>query len=129
MTPLNLTIQDPSLPPILYILYKCPMPSYSKALRGLSVLLQVTGIFTGTAISPNLSPRQRSDGYAFHARRNLPDKVFRYLRTVIVTAAVHWGLDSELRTEVLTPPRNLPALGKRRLLYSVLRLSRNLCFW
>ena len=25
-----------------------------------------------------------------------PDKEFRYLRTVIVTAAVHWGLSSEL---------------------------------
>ena len=31
------------------------------------------------------------------AGRNLPDKEFRYLRTVIVTAAVYWGLDSELR--------------------------------
>jgi hypothetical protein len=27
----------------------------------------------------------------------LPDKEFRYLRTVIVTAAVYWGLDSKLR--------------------------------
>jgi hypothetical protein len=128
MTPWNLTVPLPSLPPILYIKSQYSMPSYSKALRGLSVLPQVTRIFTGTAISPNLSSRQRSDGYAFHARRNLPDKVFRYLRTVIVTAAVHWGLDSELRDYSLTPPRNLPALGKRRLLYIVLRLSRNLCF-
>jgi len=30
------------------------------------------------------------DRYAIHARRNLPDKEFRYLRTVIVTAAVYW---------------------------------------
>ena len=29
--------------------------------------------------------------YAIRAGRNLPDKGFRYLRTVIVTAAVHWG--------------------------------------
>jgi hypothetical protein len=128
MTPLNLTIQLQSLPPILYIKCQHSISSYSKALRGLSVLLQVTRIFTGTAISPNLSSRQRSGSYAFHARRNLPDKVFRYLRTVIVTAAVHWGLDSELQDYSLTPPRNLPALGKRRLLYIVLRLSRNLCF-
>ena len=35
--------------------------------------------------------------YAFRAGRNLPDKEFRYLRTVIVTAAVYWGLDSGLR--------------------------------
>ena len=26
-----------------------------------------------------------------------PDKEFRYLRTVIVTAAVYWGLSSHLR--------------------------------
>ena len=35
--------------------------------------------------------------YAFRAGRNLPDKEFRYLRTVIVTAAVYWGLNSHLR--------------------------------
>ena len=39
--------------------------------------------------------RQR---YAFRAGRNLPDKEFRYLRTVIVTAAVYRGLDSLLRS-------------------------------
>ncbi len=33
--------------------------------------------------------RQFSYRYAIRARRNLPDKVFRYLRTVIVTAGVH----------------------------------------
>ncbi len=86
-----------SLPPILYMVYRNSVSGYSKALRGLSVLLRVTRIFTGTAISPNPSSRQRSSRYAFHARRNLPDKVFRYLRTVIVTAAVHRGLSSELR--------------------------------
>ena len=31
----------------------------------------------------------------------LPDKEFRYLRTVIVTAAVHRGLDSWLRAPLL----------------------------
>jgi hypothetical protein len=41
-------------------------------------------------------PRQRSNHYAFRAGRNLPDKEFRYLRTVIVTAAVYWGLNSKL---------------------------------
>ena len=35
--------------------------------------------------------RQRPDRYTFRAGQNLPDKEFRYLRTVIVTAAVHWG--------------------------------------
>ena len=48
-------------------------------------------IFTHTAISPGPSLRQRPDRYAIRAGRNLPDKEFRYLRTVIVTAAVHRG--------------------------------------
>ena len=30
-------------------------------------------------------------------RSNLPDKEFRYLRTVIVTAAIHQGFSSKLR--------------------------------
>nr|XP_017253882.1 PREDICTED: thiol protease SEN102-like [Daucus carota subsp. sativus] len=46
------------------------------------------------SISPSLSPRQCPDRYAFRAGRNLPDKEFRYLRTVIVTAAVHRGFYS-----------------------------------
>ena len=45
-------------------------------------------------ISPSLSLRQCPNRYAFRAGRNLPDKEFRYLRTVIVTAAVYWGFDS-----------------------------------
>jgi len=36
------------------------------------------------------------------AGRNLPDKEFRYLRTVIVTAAVYWGFSSELALLPLT---------------------------
>ena len=76
--------------------------------------------------------RQYPDHYAFRAGQNLPDKEFRYLRTVIVTAAVHWGFKSELRNtdmRLLTHPLNLPALGRRQPLYIVLRLSRDLCFW
>jgi hypothetical protein len=53
--------------------------------------VQVVRIFTDNPISPSLSPRQHPDRYAFRAGRNLPDKEFRYLRTVIVTAAVHRG--------------------------------------
>ena len=73
------------------------MLSYSKAPRGLSVLPRVIRIFTNITISPGLSLRQCSSRYAIRAGRNLPDKEFRYLRTVIVTAAVYWGFDSELR--------------------------------
>ncbi len=36
------------------------------------------------------------------AGRNLPDKEFRYLRTVIVTAAVYRGFNSELAPLLLT---------------------------
>ena len=75
--------------------------------------------------------RQRSDRYAIRAGRNLPDKGFRYLRTVIVTAAVHWGFGSKLRfrERKLTFPHNLPALGRRQPLYIYFRISRDLCFW
>ena len=72
------------------------MPRYSKASRGLSVPLQVSGIFTATTFSPSILLRQFPDRYAIRAGRNLPDKEFRYLRTVIVTAAVYWGFESML---------------------------------
>ena len=86
-----------SLPPILSEISQTPISSCSKGSRGLSVFLRVLGIFTETLISPSLSLRQCPDRYAFRAGRNLPDKEFRYLRTVIVTAAVYWGFDQELR--------------------------------
>ena len=96
-TPLRLASKLLSFPPILYMQYQNPVSGYSKAPRGLSVLLRVTSIFTGTTISPSLLLRQCPNRYAFRAGRNLPDKEFRYLRTVIVTAAVYWGLSSVLR--------------------------------
>ena len=73
-------------------------PRCSKAPRGLFVLSWETRIFTGTSISPSPLSRQRSSRYSFRAGRNLPDKEFRYLRTVIVTAAVHRGFTSQLRS-------------------------------
>ena len=69
----------------------------SKAPWGLSVLSRVVSIFTDTSISPGVLSRQCRDRYAFRAGQNLPDKEFRYLRTVIVTAAVYSGLVSTLR--------------------------------
>ena len=65
-------------------------------------MLRVIGIFTDIAISPGLCLRQCPDRYAIRAGRNLPDKEFRYLRTVIVTAAVHQGLTSKLSPIRLT---------------------------
>ena len=91
-----------SLPPILHILQPGPMPSCSKAPRGLSVLVRVAGIFTGIAISPSPFLRQCPDRYAIRAGQNLPDKEFRYLRTVIVTAAVYRGFSSVLAHIPLT---------------------------
>src|SRR3989344_1491529 len=74
------------------------VPSCSKAPRGLFVLVQVGRIFTAIAISPSLPSRQSPSRSTFRAGRNLPDKEFRYLRTVIVTAAVYSGLYPRLRT-------------------------------
>ena len=67
------------LRPILHV--PCPgtTRSCSKGSRGLSVPSRVPGIYT------------------IRAGRNLPDKEFRYLRTVIVTAAVYRGFNSSLR--------------------------------
>ena len=102
MTPRKLASSLHSLPPILYIIYQNPVPSYSKAPWGLSVLSRVTGIFTGTTISPGMLSRQFPNRYAIRAGQNLPDKEFRYLRTVIVTAAVYWGFGSKLSLIPLT---------------------------
>ena len=78
------------------------MASCSKAPWGLFVLLRVDGIFTVTAISPSPLLRQCPDRDAFRAGRNLPDKEFRYLRTVIVTAAVYRGFGSSREQLPLT---------------------------
>ena len=130
VAPPRLAPQLQSLPPMLHRPSPNAMLSYSKAPRGLFVLLRVTRIFTRTSISPGPSLRQCSNCYAIRAGRNLPDKEFRYLRTVIVTAAVHRGFGSELLlTEVrITPPLNLPALGRRQPLYVAFRLRRDLWF-
>ena len=84
------------LRPILHV--PCPgtTRSCSKGSRGLSVPSRVPGIFTGTTISPSSWSRQCPDRYTIRAGRNLPDKEFRYLRTVIVTAAVYRGFNSKL---------------------------------
>jgi hypothetical protein len=123
------SIGDRSLPPTLYKICRAATLGCSKAPRGLSVLRRVMRIFTHATISPSLSRRQRSSRYAIRAGRNLPDKEFRYLRTVIVTAAIHQCFDSKLHPEGLTSPVNILALGRRQPLYVVFRLSRDLCFW
>src|SRR5687767_9804602 len=79
-----------------------PMASCSKAPWGLFVLLWVGGVLTAIAVSPSPWLRHCPDRDAFRAGRNLPDKEFRYLRTVIVTAAVHRGFGSQLAPLPLT---------------------------
>jgi hypothetical protein len=79
-----------------------PMASCSKAPWGLFVLLWVGGVLTAIAVSPSPWLRHCPDRDAFRAGRNLPDKEFRYLRTVIVTAAVHRGFGSQLSPLPLT---------------------------
>ena len=128
LAPPRLASELQSLPAILYKLDPCPMPSCSKAPRGLSVLPRVTCIFTGIAVSPSICPRQRPTRYAIRAGRNLPDKEFRYLRMVIVTTAVYRRLSSELRHRWLTRPLNVPAPGRRQSVYIALRLGTDLCF-
>ncbi len=131
MTPPQLTPKLQSLPAMLHMTNQNPMSDYSKGARGLSVLLRVSGIFTGITTSPRSSLRQRPDRYAIRAGRNLPDKEFRYLRTVIVTADIHQGFSSELLPSKLgiTPFFNLLALVTCHTLYVLLRVSRVLCFW
>ena len=121
-------VRDRSLRPILRNVRPKAALSYSKGSRGLSVPLRVRGIFTATSISPSSRPRQRPDRYTIRAGRNLPDKEFRYLRTVIVTAAVYRGFGSALPPEGFTPPLNLPAPGRCQALYVASRLGRAMGF-
>ena len=73
--------------------------------------------------------RQQRSRYAIRAGRNLPDKEFRYLRMVIVTTAVYWGLNSQLRSQrLLTGPLNLPAPGRRQSIYINLTSSHGPVF-
>ena len=100
MAPRGLAPPLQSLPPILHMKDQDPISGYSKGARGLSVQSRVSGIFTATTVSPSSCRRQQSSRYTIRAGRNLPDKEFRYLRTVIVTAAVYRGFSSELHLAV-----------------------------
>src|SRR5699024_9284560 len=86
-------------PPILSIMHNRSLSNYVKAPHSLSLLSQTVLIFMHSIISLGLSLRQCPSRCTFRAGRNLPDKEFRYLRTVIVTAAVYWGFGSVLRVE------------------------------
>ena len=124
MTPQRLATSLQSLPPILHITYPKPILSYSKGSRGLFVPQRVNGIFTVTTISPSSWLRQCPDRHTIRAGRNLPDKEFRYLRTVIVTAAVYSGFNQELAPHHLTFQHRAGVTPYT----STLRVSTVLCF-
>src|SRR3712207_9589468 len=96
------------------------MLSCSKGSRGLFVPSRVIGIFTDTTISLESWLRQCPDHYTIRAGRNLPDKEFRYLRTVIVTAAVYRGFNSSLLSS-MSSPLDLPAPGRCQTVYRIFR--------
>ncbi len=102
LPPRHLATALQRLPAILHKSCHSPMQSYSKGARGLSVLPRGDCIFTNTSTSLSLRRRQCGHRYAIRAGRNLPDKEFRYLRTVIVTAAVYRGFNQELAPHHLT---------------------------
>ena len=122
LAPPELASGTHSLPPILHKFCQNPILGCSEGSRGLSVHLRVGGFFTATTISPRPWLRQRSSRYTIRAGRNLPDKEFRYLRTVIVTAAVYRGFGSMLQPACagMTYSLNLPAPGRCQSLYIVL---------
>ena len=101
------------------------MSSCSKGSRGLSVPPRVAGIFTGTTISPSPWLRQYPSRCTIRAGRNLPDKEFRYLRTVIVTAAVYRGFNSmSFAAEAANISfLNLPAPGRCQAIYIIFQFS------
>src|SRR6266567_3696312 len=124
MAPPKLASRFHRLPPILHRPVQSPMQSYSKGSWGLSVLPRGDCIFTNISTSLSLRRRQCGHRYAIRAGRNLPDKEFRYLRTVIVTAAVYRGFDQELAPHHLTFRHRAGVTPYT----STLRLSRVLCF-
>ena len=96
MAPPELALGLQSLPPMLHMYCQNSMLGYSKGPRGLSVLPWERGIFTSIPISPSPLWRQCPSRYAVHARHQLDDKEFRYLRTLIVRAAIREGFGCKL---------------------------------
>ena len=101
MTPPNLAARFQSLPAMLHMQYQNPMSGCSKGSRGLSVPLWENGIFTAATVSPSPPLRQRPSCYTIRAGRNLPDKEFRYLRTVLLVT--RYRADSRYRAWPFLP--------------------------
>src|SRR5947207_15431310 len=117
-----------SLPLTLSIETETTVTACSKGASGLSVLLRVGGIFTATTTSLSSSLRQRSTRYTIRPCRNLPDKEFRYLRTVIVTADIHGDFGSQPRACALTAYHHLSASVTFHTLYLILTTWQSAVF-
>ena len=89
MSTLNLAIKLWRLLPTLNNKTHTTTTSCSKVLRGLRVPLGISGIHTGILCSGDSSLGQWGSRYTLHARRQLNDKVFRYLKRIIVIPAVY----------------------------------------
>ena len=83
--------------------------------------MRESGIFTAATVSPSSPSRQCPSCCKIRAGRNLPDKELRYLRTLIVRAAVNRSLGSELPPPEggMTPPFDLPAPSTCQTVYVV----------
>ena len=103
MSPPRLTPKLLRLPPILHNPYQSSTSSCSKGPRGLSVLMQLTSIFTRTSISPGLWLRQWESRYAIRAGRNF----------VVIPSFEGDRLCLHLCEAVDNPRWNVPALTAR----------------
>ena len=97
---------------------------------GFLLIVRTERIFTVHETGTRCLSRERvpSDTRMFQHIARFCNRHSDVCLTVIVTAAVYWGLSSKLRSEELTYPLDLPAPGRRQSVYSVLRLRTLLCF-
>jgi hypothetical protein len=107
VTPPSLATWLQCLPPMLHRQIQTSISSYSKAPRGLFVLLRVGRIYTANSISPSLSLRQRSSRYTIRAGQNLPDKEFR-LKSYLAYAKRTTPCLSFLHVAMQTGPYHYP---------------------
>jgi len=91
------------------------MAAIVKVHGGFFVLMREIGILTDMQFRRAYGGDSRPSRYAIHAGRTYR-KEFRYLRSVIVTAAVYRGFGNELCLR-LTSCVNLPAPGRRQCVY------------
>ena len=130
---------SPLAPPPPRLAPRFPGSHLSYTSRGLAqrqVGVKLHGVFLSCRGSPVSSPALQFRRVpcrdsaqivtTFRAGRNLPDKEFRYLRTVIVTAAVYRGFGS--------PRAPLPLTfrhwaGLSPYTSALARVGRDRCFW